>query len=258
MADSALEGAGVLVTRPKAQSAELVSAIKERGGVAIEFPVIETIERNAADIALAMHDLAEPDIVIFVSTNAVRFGAGFAGSAKIAAIGPATARVIKQHGRTVDIRSRDGYSSEHLLATPELQDVEGKVIRVIRGNGGRELLARTLRDRGATVEYLEVYSRQAPDYADDEIAVVEQQLLAGDIDVVTIMSVDSLVNLIALLPSTCLGALRKTLLVTPATRVLKELEDRIPGSSVALAEGPQAQHMVATMVACTNPGHSHD
>jgi uroporphyrinogen-III synthase len=258
MADSALDGVRVLVTRPKAQSEELVNAVKEHGGVAIEFPVIETIERDAADVAQAMRELSEPDIVIFVSTNAVRFGFAFSGSAKVAAIGPATARVIEQRNHAVDIRSRDGFSSEHLLATPQFQDVAGKVIRIIRGNGGRELLARTLRNRGATVEYLEVYSRKAPEYADDEVAAVEQQLLAGDINIVTIMSVDSLVNLIALLPSTCLGALKKALLVTPAARVLKELEDRIPGSSVALAEGPQAKYMVAAMVACTNPGHSHD
>lgn len=258
MADSALDGVRVLVTRPKAQSKELVNAITERGGVAVEFPVIETIERDTADVARAIQELAEPDIVIFVSTNAVRFGLAYAASARIAAIGPATTRDIKQRGHAVDIRSRDGFSSEHLLATPELQDVAGKVIRIIRGNGGRELLAGTLRDRGATVEYLEVYSRKAPDYADDEVAAVEQQLLAGEIDIVTIMSVDSLVNLIALLPSTCLEALGKTLLVTPATRVIKELEERIPGSSIALAKGPQAKNMVAAMAARTNPGHSHD
>jgi uroporphyrinogen-III synthase len=258
MADDALAGVRVLVTRPKAQSEGLVDAITARGGAAIEFPVIETQAADAAELERAVGELSNPDIVIFVSWNAVRFGLNLAGSAKIAAIGPATARIIEARGRTVDIRSPDGFSSEHLLATPELQDVEGKVIRIIRGNGGRELLATTLRDRGATVEYLEVYSRHVAKHAPADVATIEKQFLAGNIDVVTIMSVDSIMNLIALLPSTCIEALGKTRLVTPAARVIKEVEDRIPGIPTTLAPGPQAKDMVAAIVTSTNPGHTDD
>lgn len=258
MADDALAGIRVLVTRPKAQAEGLVNAITARGGTAIEFPSIETRARDAAEVARATAQLFEPDIAIYVSANAVRFGLASAGDAKIAAIGPATARIIEELGHTVDIRSPEGFNSEDLLATTELQDVDGKVIRIIRGNGGRELLARTLRGRGATVEYLEVYRRQVPEYSPADIAAVEKQLLAGEIDIVTIMSVDSFVNLIALLPSTCLEVLRSTPLVTPAARVIKEVAKRVPGIPTTLAQGPQARDMVAAIVTCTNPGHPDD
>lgn len=258
MADDTLAGVRVLVTRPKTQSEMLVKAIRARGGVAIEFPVIEVRERDAADIATDAGQLFAPDIVIFVSVNAARFGLSLADSARIAAIGPATASFIEERGRDVDIRSPDGYDSEHLLAAADLQQVNGKVIRIIRGNGGRELLARALRDRGATVEYLEVYSRQVPDYSADDIAAVERQLLAGEIDIVTVMSVESLAKLTALLPPTSHKALRETPLVTPASRVIKEVEDRFPGIATTLAEGPQAEDMVDAITACTNSGHTDD
>jgi uroporphyrinogen-III synthase len=258
MTDNALDGVRVLVTRPKAQAEGLVTAIRSRGGETIEFPVIETEPRSAADIAVDCGRLSDPDITIFVSSNAVRFGHTSAGSAHIAAIGPATARVAAQHGLAVDILSPDGFTSEHLLETPELQQVDGKVVRIIRGNGGRELLATTLGERGAIVEYLEVYSRRIPGYPADEIAAVAQQISAGEIDVITMMSADSFVNLLALLPSTCHDALRKTPLVTPASRVIIEVEKRIPGIPTTLAQGPQANDMVAAIVTCTNPGHSDD
>lgn len=236
----------------------LVNAIRARGGEAIEFPVMEVRERDAADITVNADQLFEPDIVILVSANAVRFGLPFAGSAKIAAIGPATASLVEELGRDVDICSPDGFDSEHLLAAPDLQQVNGKVIRIIRGNGGRELLANTLRGRGATVEYLEVYSRQVPKYSAEDIAAVERQLLSGEIGIVTVMSVDSLANLMALLPPTCHKALQETPLVTPASRVIKEVQDRFPGATTILAQGPQAKDMVEAITASFKAGQPDD
>jgi len=132
------------------------------------------------------------------------------------------------------------------------------VIRIVRGNGGRDLLARTLQGRGATVEYLEVYARQLPRYSANDIAAIEQQIIAGDIDIITIMSVDSFVNLLALLPSSCHDTLRNTPLVTPAARVLKEVEKRFPGIPATLAQGPQAEDMVEAITTCTNSGQPDD
>jgi uroporphyrinogen-III synthase len=181
----------------------------------------------------------------------VEHGLAQAGSARIAAIGPATAAAIEAGGRSIDIRSDAGYNSEHLLGEPELHDVSGKIVRIIRGTRGRELLAETLRARGAIVDYLSVYERQVPDYTTAELDNLEQQWRAGEVNVVTIMSVESLRNLVSLLPEWCLSRLVDTPLVTPATRVIKEARERFPGLPATLARGPQAGDMVDAIISCT-------
>ncbi|NCF24927.1 MAG: uroporphyrinogen-III synthase [Gammaproteobacteria bacterium] len=243
MADARLDGVSVLVTRPAGQSGELVSAIEAAGGRSIIFPVIEIVPRSPQDIASDLAGLPDPDIVVFVSRNAVEHGLAWSGDGAIAAVGPATAAAIEAAARVVDIRPASGFDSESLLAEPALTEVRGKTIRIIRGIGGRELLARTLRDRGASVDYLEVYARHAPNYPETEIASVVRELEAGDIAVV-VMSVESFHNLVALLPVSGRRALAKARLVTPAARVIKEVSDRLPGCPTTLADGPGADEIV--------------
>ena len=244
VADKALAGVGVLVTRPKHQSAELIAAISAHGGLAIEWPVLEIIPRDSAAILADQQRLATPDIAILVSPNAVQFGLPFTAAAKIGVVGPATARAVKAAGRNVDIRSVDGYDSEHLLAEKALQHVSGQHIRIIRGDAGRELIADTLRKRGAQVEYLSVYTRGIPAYSDAQLAGLEKQWRAGAVNVVTVMSVESFHNLISLLPDWCNNALGNTRLVTPATRVIQEALKQFPGIPATLAEGPTANDML--------------
>ena len=252
MAESELHGVGVLVTRPKHQATSLVDAITQKGGVAIELPVMEVIAHDAATIEHDVASLLEPDIAIFVSANAVRLGLAHAGAAKIAAIGPATAIAVRRHGREVDIQSVDGFDSEHLLNAEELQDVHGKVIRIVRGNVGRELLAKTLRSRGAIVEYLAIYRRQLPEYSSEELLEITEQWQAGMVDVVTIMSVESLQNLLKILPRECQELLVNASLVTPARRVVQEAAARLPGIPTTLAKGPQVKDIVDAILACRN------
>ena len=258
MADDDLAGVGVLVTRPKRQAKKLVDAIAALGGSTIQFPVIEIVPREAADILADASQQEDPDIAIFVSPNAVRYGLSYAGNAQIAVVGPATAMAIEAAGRSVDIRPASGFDSEHLLAEPELAEVQGSNVRIIRGNEGRALIADTLKSRGARVDYLSVYARRAPEYSDSELAALEAQWLSGAISVVTVMSVESLTNLAELLPDWCRKQLGQTRLVTPAARVIKEALDRFPGIPATLAGGPQANDMVRAIAehAKTGPGLS--
>jgi uroporphyrinogen-III synthase len=249
MADAPLAGVTVLVTRPAAQAGELVAAIDAAGGRSIVFPVIQITPRSPQDIAADLAGLAAPDIVIFVSRNAVEHGLAWSGEGAIAAVGPATAAAIEAAARVVDIRPASGFDSESLLEEPALRDVGGKTIRIIRGSGGRELLATTLRERGATVDYLEVYARHAPAHTEQEIAAVAQQLEDREIVAVVIMSVESFHNLLALLPRSSHRALAETRLVTPASRVIKEVTDRLPGCAVTLADGPGADEIVRAIAA---------
>ena len=138
MTDRTLEGVGVLVTRPRTQADELVRAIETRGGVARCFPVLDIAPFDALDVRNSVARLGKPDIVIFVSRNAVEHGIRFTDGGAIAVIGPATAAAVNEAGRVVDIQPAAGYDSEHLLAEEQLRAVAGKRVRIVRGKGGRD------------------------------------------------------------------------------------------------------------------------
>jgi uroporphyrinogen-III synthase len=249
MPDRPLQGVGVLVTRPRTQATELVDAIEAQGGTAYCFPVIEIAAFDELDIRNSVARLGKPDIVVFVSRNAVEHGIAFTDDAEIAVIGPATARAVEEAGRVVDIQPAQGFDSEHLLAEPRLRDVAGQHVRIIRGNDGRELLAEELKARGAIVEYLSVYQRRLPTLSADTAADLEARWRQGQITVVTVMSVQSLANLVDMLPEWCAAQLESTPLVTPSGRVIKEALDRFPASRPILAPGPGADDMVQAIIA---------
>ncbi len=248
----ALHGQGVLVTRPLDQQEPLVTALAEAGAEVLSFPVIEIVPRAKGVIDTEAAAQPTIDITIFVSANAVEHGIDYAAG-NIAAIGPATAAAIEAHGRKVDIRADSGFSSEDLLGTDALHKVSGKTVRIVRGSRGRELLAETLTSRGAVVEYLGVYDRRLPAYAPVEIDRLEESIKDGKIDVIVVMSVESFRNLLQLLPESCLPGLNEARLVTPAKRVLKDIEDQYPGADVTLAEGPDASAMVEGVIESLEP-----
>ncbi len=249
MPEGPLAGIGVLVTRPRNQAAELVSAIEARGGSAWCFPVLEIAPYDELVVRNSVARLGKPDIAIFVSRNAVEYGIDFTDGAEIAVIGPATAQAVAEAGRVVDLQPADGFDSEHLLAEERLQNVAGQRIRIIRGSEGRELLADELRKRGATIEYLSVYERRLPRVDPGLLADIEARWRAGDIGVVTVMSVASLDNMVRLLPAWCEQRLEDTPLVTPAGRVIKEVLRRYPASRPIQARGPGAEDMVEAIIA---------
>ncbi len=249
MPDAPLTGTGVLVTRPRTQAVELVAAIERHGGQAFCLPVIEIVARDPQVVRDDADAQPTPDIVIFISRNAVEHGIRHTEGALIAVIGPATAEAVRAAGRVVDIQPTSGYDSEHLLAEASLQDVAGKHVRIIRGSQGRDLLAEELRARGATVDYLSVYERRLPDVDPETLAELERRWRQGAINVITVMSVQSLINLARILPDWCAAQVASTPLVTPSGRVLKETLARYPASRPALAAGPGADDMVQAIIA---------
>jgi uroporphyrinogen-III synthase len=240
MADGLPQGYGVLVTRPADQAADLVQAIETRGGRAYLFPALEIRPRPTRDIEAEAARLPAADITIFVSRNAVTGGLRYAAG-RIAAIGPATAAAIRDAGRQVDIVPAAGFDSEHLLAEPGFADAGDLVVRIVRGQGGREHLARELRARGARVDYLEVYERCLPDVSAAKMRRLESLLSHGEIDAVVVLSMETLNNFSALLSPAARAALAGTPLVSPAARVLKEAGGLFPQCPVHPATGPGAQ-----------------
>lgn len=256
MNEGPLAGFRVLVTRPVHQASDLVAAIEGAGGTVVRFPVIQIVGRDPQIVAQELATLPKPDIAIFVSRNAVDYGLSAIAEcdAQIAAIGPTTRAAIKAAGARVDISSGEGFDSEHLLAQPALKDVRNKTVIIVRGESGRELLANTLKDRGADVRFLSAYRREIFAASADEIASVDNSFCRGDIDCVTIMSVETLENLLQLLPDSSLTALRQTPLVAPGARVIQTAMELVPGISAIMASGPKAADMLNALIETRHSG----
>lgn len=205
-----LAGQRVLVTRPQAQSAKLVSLINEAGGEAIPFPVI-SIEPVPAT-QWQVDSLDHCDWLIFVSRNAVdSFINGWHQSlpeqVQLAAVGHATAEAMLQAGLPVDCRPEASTGSEGLLQMPAMQTMTGKRVEIVRGEGGREWLADTLTARGASIGYIEVYRRRLARH--DRQACIQ----AMHADKLVCTSVAGIDNLCRLLTGFKVELLRKPLVV---------------------------------------------
>jgi uroporphyrinogen-III synthase len=164
----------VLLTRPAHLAAPLVEKLKTAGFIPELLPLIEFIppsDKIGLIRKLERFAIADIDIAIFVSVTAVQYGMELMlevwpklPTIEYAVVGPATLHALEAY--TLPKRaispSKPPYESESLLENPALQNVRGKKILIFRGNGGRELLAKVLTERGAKVEILECYQRQIP------------------------------------------------------------------------------------------------
>ena len=229
-----LAGRGVLVTRPRELAPGLAKRVAAAGGRAILFPAIEIEPLPQAGPA------GRYDVVVFVSPSAVRHGARWIGAGhKTLAVGAGTAHEIRKYGQDV-IFPASGADSEALLDLPELAQLSGQQVLIVRGQGGRSLLGDTLRERGARVEYAECYRRVRP-RAD------AAPLLAAWVDAVTVNSGEALQNLVALLGAEGRERLPETPLFVPHRRVAQQAESA--GLRKVLIAGPGDDEMIERLVA---------
>jgi uroporphyrinogen-III synthase len=194
----------VLVTRPAHQAQPLCALIEAEGGRAIAFPVLEIqdLPDNSAVVRL-VERLDEFDIAIFISANAVTKAMDlilprrdWPSHLQIAVVGARTAGALQEYGVMVDICPEEKFNSEALLALPEMCAIKNKKVVIFRGEGGRELLADTLRQRGADIEYAEVYRRSKPvDMPGYTSLNFAELLAAGKINIIVVTSNESLRNL---------------------------------------------------------------
>ena len=168
-----LAGVRVILTRPKRQCDALIAMLEQRGADARCLPVIEI--EAPADAAPAIAALEHPgrfDLLVFTSANAVG-GAlllkpdlpELADLPQVATVGPATRRALEQAGVSVAITPGEEFSSEGLLRHPRLDEslLRGKRVLIVKGAGGRGLLADGLKAAGAEVTQVDVYRRSRPE-----------------------------------------------------------------------------------------------
>jgi len=216
-----LAGAGILVTRPARQSAGFAQRIAALGGVPIVFPAIVILPpADTAALKRAHAALGDFDYAVFVSANAVEFGAPDArrwpAGLVAFAPGPGTGEALADAGIANVRVPTTSFDSEGLLALPEFAAPRGRRVVIFRGEGGREHLGDTLRARGATVDYVACYRRAEPTSG---AAGLAEAFALRRIDAVTLTSSEGLDNLWALADDATRAAWRDCPTFVPHPRI---------------------------------------
>ena len=225
-----LQGKRILITRPAHQCAGWQATLASEGAASDCIPLLDIAPLNAESDPAAVQaiknlilDFDQFDHAIFVSQNAVRYGFDWLDDywpqlpqgPRYYAVGAATARAIIARGAEPCVeRERNSMDSEALLALTPLQNPQGERIVIFRGCGGRTLMGDTLRERGARVEYCELYQRLLPTQAAAQIGAYR-----ADVDAITVHSGETLDNLHRAIESSARAPLRQALILCPSERV---------------------------------------
>ncbi len=215
----------ILVTRPRHQAEHLCELILNSGGESILFPTIEIQPViDSEKLSTQFQNTNEDDFILFVSRNAVKIAfdhyieeTDLTERIQFVAIGAGTADALADMNINNVLHAGIQADSETLLQLPELQagQIRDKKILIVRGVGGRELLAGVLKARGASVDYAEVYTRSLPKYE-----MKDSHEIWNDIkpDAVIVSSNDGLNNLMNLISENDWQQLFSTRLVAMSTR----------------------------------------
>jgi len=190
-----LEGRTIVVTRARAQAQRFVELLEAAGARVLQAPTI-VIEPPASweplDTALA--GLESFTWVIFTSVNGVAMvdrrltarGLPWAAIARkrVAAIGPATADALAEHGVRPEVVPAE-YRAEALVE--RLRAVVGPADRILlpRAKETRDVLVVELRRLGVAVTEVPAYQTRR---IDDGVVRVREALASGAVDAVTFTS----------------------------------------------------------------------
>ncbi|MCI2429860.1 uroporphyrinogen-III synthase [Candidatus Acetothermia bacterium] len=159
-AEKPLSGKRILVTRVEEGAQDLARKLLALGAEPVILPMITFHPPDDwAPVDREIEQLERYNWVIFTSANGVRFflerlrQLGYPPQrlqrAKIAAVGPATARALTQQGLSVDVVPARRYLAESIAE--ELGDLQGQQILLPQADIARQDLKRLLRDKGARV-----------------------------------------------------------------------------------------------------------
>jgi uroporphyrinogen III methyltransferase/synthase len=187
-----LYGRTVAVTRAREQASGLAARLRALGAEVVETPVIKIVPLDPP-----APDPSRYDLVCLTSPNGVRLlferlataglDARALHGARVAAIGPATARALRAHGVLADVLPQRAVAESLVEA---LGDVPVRRALVARARVARDVLPDALRARGAEVDVLELYETVAQPLSAEQLATVRAA------DYVTFTSASTVANLL--------------------------------------------------------------
>lgn len=183
-----MTGWRLLLTRPTDESAALAAVLADAGIYSSSLPLLDIEPVPVAESGQAiLRELNKYCAVIVVSKPAARLCVELLRQywpqppdLPWFSVGAATGEILADAGLSV-FYPDNGDDSEALLELGALRqaiDRPDPRVLIVRGEGGRGLLAERLREQGASVDYLELYRRGLPQYAEGELpARVEAERL---------------------------------------------------------------------------------
>jgi uroporphyrinogen III methyltransferase / synthase len=210
-----LFGKNVVITRPEEQSEGFRELLLEQGANPIPIPVIKTFPPESWDLLdIAINRLDSYYGLIFTSVNGVRYfierlhfldkDIRELKGVRLYAIGPKTAKAVKDLGIKVDVVP-ENYVAESLLESIGKEPLDGKRFLLPRATVARETLPDELRNKGAEIDVAPAYQTLPPQEVDSEIL---EKIKAGEIDVITFTASSTVDNFVSLVGHNSLSALK--------------------------------------------------
>ena len=209
----------ILITRAAGQASALATQLEALGATTIQIPTIELVPPTSyAALDAALTSLHTFDWLIFTSPNAVR---AFVTRAtenglkpkpnRIAAIGLATAREVKQSGLAAQIDLMPLIATGEHLAEVLKQHASGSSMLLVRAAAARDVLPETLTLCGAAVTIAEAYETIVPK---DSVDRLWEMFMDAPPHVITFTSASTAQNLMAILNAGTLYIPRGTVLAS--------------------------------------------
>lgn len=201
-----LFGKKILVTRSREQASALTSELEALGAECLEAPAI-TIKpmEDFSRIDQAISDMASYSWLIFTSVNGVDqffgrlrakgYDARRLGSARVAAIGSATAAALESRGVLADIIPAE-FRAEGIVEALAHEIKPGMRVLIPRAAVARDILPEKLTEYGAVVDVVAVYTTET---ADTDGRKLCEMLANSEIDLVTFTSSSTVTNLLQLI-----------------------------------------------------------
>lgn len=242
----------LLVTRPAAQGDAWVNALRALGVDAQPLPLIgiEPVAEAgaAAAVQAAWGGLGDCAFVMFVSANAVtHFFAAAAGQTWPAGVragstGPGTTAALRAAGvpqPMIDEPAPDApqFDTEALWSRIGGRPWRGCRVLIVRGEGGRDWLAQTLREAGASVDFVAAYRRVAPAWSDAEHARLAEARARPAMHAWLFSSSEAVRHLAGLAPA---GAWATSRALATHPRIAQTARDAGFGQVLAVAATPEA------------------
>lgn len=222
----ALKGHHVLITRPEGQAHTLLAGVHALGGLASHIPFLAITPKPAEQALNAVaQQLDRYRAVLFVSANAIQTSwpvltskMPWPASLAAASVGPGTARVLRHLGVEQVLMPTERFDSEGLMALPFFseENCHGQSFALIRGEGGRDFLAHTLRARGAHVDEVASYQRHLNPHAVPALQRLYEQTPPT---LAVISSSESLQRVMQAMPEDLAVRFRSSMVLVPHLRI---------------------------------------